>query len=87
MKYISHQQTVEALQITEKWFSEPHPNTLHPIGVIISPKKRIVYVDGHKMARPARIGEWMVTPENGKACVYSDEGFKMLYKEREGAPF
>ena len=74
---------VDAVQITEQWFSGDHPNPLHPIGVLIDPKYKVVEVktvDGSPNI--GQVGDYLVT-KNGEMTVCRGDYFRHTYEEVE----
>lgn len=60
MKYQARPLAVDAVQITDDWFDQPHPNPLHPIGLMINPRTRTAAVDTKEGVITARVGDWII---------------------------
>jgi len=70
---------VEAVQVTEEWFTDVHPNPLHPIGVTLNTTVKVVSVPGLTHTAVAKMGDWIVLSK--VRYVIKDEKFKELYEK------
>ena len=71
---------VEAVQVTDEWFDAPHPNPLHPIGLIIDPRQRVVEIDTLEGVTTARVGDWIITGIKGERYPCRDDIFRETYE-------
>lgn len=84
MKYRTRPMVVDAVQVTNEWFDGPHPNPLHPKGVLINPRYRTVEFNiGEDGATIACAGDWVVTFPSGVMDVISEREFHCTYERNE----
>jgi hypothetical protein len=72
---------VEAVQVTDAWFTADHPNALIPAGVIVDPNTKEVIMGGIELKShlTAKTGDWVILGK--KTYPMHDEEFKAMYEE------
>ena len=71
---------IDAVQITDEWFDGDHPNPLHPIGMLIDPLKRCVFIDAVHKLKPAVVGDWIITEADGNQYPCKPKMFAAVYE-------
>ena len=71
---------IEAVQITDEWFDAPLPNSLHPIGLGWTLKKRTLEIDTLEGKMIGRVGDWIITGVEGERYPCKDSIFKKTYE-------
>lgn len=74
--YEKRPETITADQITDEWFTGPHPNPLHPVGVKFVPNEKKVLtfskVRGEEVS--GTVGDYVVQdPDYGLTIVPKDK--------------
>jgi len=73
-------------KITEEWFTQDHPNDLHPVGVVIDPVMKTVVVRG----KTGHIGDYVVTgysdADRGEKTIVTPEQLVILYEKLKPSP-
>ena len=73
---------IEAVQITDRWFDDDHPNPLHPLGVIVDPIGRECRFKAAHGIVTGFVGDWIITAEDKRFLCKSDI-FKQTYEPVE----
>ena len=79
-KYRKKPVVIEAVKITKEWFDGDHPNPLHPIGVIIDPKRRIVIINTLEGDMVGNEGDWLITGVKGEKYPCKPDIFEKTYE-------
>lgn len=80
MKFKKKPIVVEAIQITEEWFSGDHPNPLHPVGVTMYPVDKTVDINTLEGVMIGRVGDWIITGVNGEKYPCKPDVFEKTYE-------
>jgi len=70
---------VEAVQVTNEWFTGDHPNPLHPQGLTIDPAGCYVEVPTPGGMLTARVGDWIITDADGGRHPCKPDVFAATY--------
>ncbi len=81
MKYRKKPFVVDAVQITADWFDAPHPNALHPRGVVINPVLRCVEIPTLEGTMIGMIGDYIITGVKGEKYPCKPDIFEMTYEK------
>ena len=81
MKFRKKPVVIDAVQITDEWFDNDHPNPLHPIGVMIYPRERLVEVRTLEGVMRGNIGDWLITGVKGERYFCKPDIFEMTYEK------
>jgi len=79
-KYMKKPVVVEAMQITDDMFDDPHPNTKHLTNVTYDPTKREVIIRTLEGELVGRVGDWLVRYTNGELFPCQDAIFRAIYQ-------
>lgn len=80
MKFRKKPVIIEAVQVTEEWFTGTHPNPLHPIGVLIDPVRQWVEVNTLEGTMGGGIGDWLITGIKGELYFCKPDIFEQTYE-------
>jgi len=80
MKYRKKPVVIEAVRITHAWFDAPHPNPLHPVGLMMNPLTRTVEVKTLEGVMTAEIGDWIITGIKGERYPCKPDIFAATYE-------
>lgn len=80
MKFRKKPVLVEAVQVTDQWFDGPHPNPLHPMGVLIDPFQRRVEIVTLEGMMFAHVGDWIITGTRGEHYPCRPDIFAEIYE-------
>lgn len=72
---------IEAVQITERTFSDPHPNPEHVVGVVYDPVKKVVRIHTLEGVMVGRIGDWIIRGIKGELYPCKPDIFDITYEE------
>lgn len=75
---------IEAVQITDKTFDEPHPNPEHIEGVIYDPQARCVYINTLEGTHRGDLGDWIIRGVKGELYPCKPDIFEATYDKVEG---
>lgn len=70
---------IEAVQVTDGWFDDDHPNPNHPKEVVIDPAKRTVTISTLEGDMTAQVGDWIITGVNGERYPCKPDIFEKTY--------
>jgi len=84
-KYRKKPVVVEAVQITNEWFDNDHPNPLHLIGtpehpLVIDPLMRLVRIGTLEGIMTASVGDWIIIGVKGERYPCKPDIFEMTYE-------
>ncbi len=82
-KYRKKPIVIRAVQITEKTFSDPHPNPEHILGIIYDPIKNVVHINTPEGVMVGKIGDWIIRGIKGEFYPCKSDIFKATYEEVE----
>lgn len=71
---------VEAVQVTNAWFDAPHPNPLHPVGMVFDPIRRVVEIPTLEGVMTAQVGDWIITGVKGERYPCKPDIFEATYE-------
>ncbi len=74
---------VEAVQVTDAWFDDDHPNPLHPTGIVMDPKERCVFIPTLEGKMRGEIGDWIITGIAGEKYPRKESIFHLTYEPVE----
>lgn len=80
MKFRKKPVVIDAIQITAEWFDGPHPNPLHPIGLIINPRQRTVEIKTLEGTMLGNEGDWIITGVKGECYPCKPDVFEATYE-------
>ena len=83
-KYRKKPVVVEAVEITAAWFDGDHPNPLHPVGVVIDPRARVVVIETLEGAMRGEVGDFIITGVKGERYPCKADIFAMTYEPADG---
>jgi hypothetical protein len=83
MKFRKRPVVIDAVQITGRTFSDPHPNPDHRSGVRYDPVQRCAFVHTLEGTMRADLGDWIITGVKGERYPCKDEIFRMTYEAVE----
>jgi len=72
---------VEAVQITERTFSDPHPNPEHIMGLIYDPIKKEVRIPTLEGIMTGTLGDWIITGVKGEKYPCKPDIFWQTYEQ------
>lgn len=70
---------IEAVQITDKTFDDPHPNDSHISGVMYDQASRQATIKTLEGVMTAGIGDWIIRGLKGELYPCKDEIFRLTY--------
>ena len=79
-KYRKKPVVIEAVQITDATFDDPHPNPGHIAGVIYDPVKRCVFIDTLEGQHRGDLGDWIITGVKGELYPCKPDIFAATYE-------
>lgn len=71
---------IEAVQITDATFDDPHPNPEHVIGVHYDPMIRCAFIDTLEGTMRADMGDWIIRGVAGELYPCKPDIFEMTYE-------
>lgn len=74
---------IEAVQITDKTFDDPHPNPEHLKGVIYDPQARCVYINTLEGTHRGDVGDWIIRGIKGELYPCKPDIFDATYDKVE----
>lgn len=80
MKYRKKPVVIEAVQITDATFDNPHPNPEHVPGVVYDPVNRQALIQTLEGTMVGNIGDWIITGVKGEVYPCRDDIFKATYE-------
>lgn len=80
MKYRKKPIVVEAVQITDATFDDPHPNPEHIRGVLYDPQLRCAFVMTLEGKMTARLGDWIIRGVKGELYPCKPDIFEATYE-------
>lgn len=80
MKFRKKPVVIDAVQITDEWFDAPHPNPLHPVGLIVNPARRGVEISTLEGTMFGRVGDWIITGVSGELYPCKPDIFAATYE-------
>ena len=72
---------IEAQQIKDSDFDNPHPNSDHIIGVIYSPKEKCVYIETLEGKMKGDLGDWIIKGVKGELYPCKPDIFEATYEK------
>jgi len=72
---------INAVQITAEWFDGDCPNSLHPVGLIIDPIKRVIEIPTLEGTMIGNIGDWIITGVKGERYPCKPDIFEATYEQ------
>ena len=72
---------IEAVQITDATFDDPHPNPNHLIGPVYDPVNRTVIVATLEGTMIANVGDWIIRGIKGELYPCKPDIFEATYEE------
>ena len=83
MKYRKKPVVIEAVQITDATFDDPHPNPEHIVGVIYDPIPRQAIIKTLEGEMRGNIGDWIIKGVKGELYPCRDDIFAATYDPAE----
>lgn len=83
MKFRKKPVVIDAVQITAEWFDGPHPNDLHPVGLVIDPLRRVVEIPTLEGTMTGCEGDWIITGVKGERYPCKPDIFAACYEAAE----
>lgn len=80
-KYRKRPVVIEAVQITDATFDDPHPNEEHVVGVIYDPRNRCVRIRTLEGEMRGNLGDWIIRGVKGELYPCEDSIFRATYDE------
>lgn len=80
MKFRKKPVVIEAVQVTNKTFDDPHPNPEHIPGVIYDPVLLCAFIDTLEGRMRADLGDWIITGVNGEHYPCKPDIFAATYE-------
>ena len=84
-QYVKKPVVIEAVQITDATFDDPHPNPTHIKGVVYDPIKRIVEIHTLEGTMTAQVGDWIIKGIQGELYPCKPDIFEQTYESIEQA--
>ena len=78
-KYRKKPVVIEAAQITDATFDEPHPNSAHIEGIIYDPVQRCAFIKTLEGTMRADLGDWIITGVKGERYPCKPDIFAATY--------
>ncbi len=78
-KYSKKPVVIEAVQVTDRTFNDPHPNDEHIPGVIYDPMSRQAEIKTLEGTMTARIGDWIIRGIEGELYPCKPDIFAATY--------
>lgn len=85
MKFRMKPVTIEAVQVNDITFDEPHPNPEHIPGVVYDPVRRRVAINTPGGVRRGGVGDWLIRDMAGELSLCNAAHFERTY-ERVNPP-
>lgn len=83
-KYRKFPVIIEAVQITDSTFDDPHPNPEHVVGVRYNQKGRCVFIETLEGIMRGNIGDWIIRGVNGELYPCKPGIFEKTYEKVGG---
>lgn len=80
MKFRKKPVVIEAVQITDATFDDPHPNPTHIVGVVYDPVARVVHIHTLEGEMTGQIGDWIITGVKGEIYPCKPDIFEATYE-------
>lgn len=82
-RYLKANYEVEAMQVTDALFDDPHPNPAHMRGedIVYDPDHRCVRVEMLQGTTFAHIGDWVIRYPSGVLMLATDSVFKREFEK------
>jgi hypothetical protein len=80
MKFRKKPVVIDAVQITAEWFDGPHPNPLHPVGLVLNPVRRVVEIPTLAGLITGNEGDWIITGVMGERYPCKPDIFAATYE-------
>jgi hypothetical protein len=71
---------IEAIQITDATFDDPHPNDDHVVGVLYDPRERCVFIDTLEGRMRGDLGDWIIRGTKGELYPCKPDIFADIYE-------
>lgn len=71
---------IEAVQITDATFDNPHPNPDHIPGVVYDPRDRTVHIHTLEGEMTGQIGDWIIRGIKGELYPCKPDVFEATYE-------
>lgn len=81
MKFRKRPVVIEAVQITDEWFDNDHPNPLHPIGIMLYPQKRQAEITTLEGVMFGNVSDWLITGVKGERYFCKPDIFEQTYEQ------
>lgn len=86
LKFRKNPVVIEAVQITDATFDDPHPNPAHLPGVVYNPKLRRVSIKTLEGTTRGDIGDWIIRGIKGEIYPCKPDVFAATYEQvKEGS--
>lgn len=72
---------VDAFQITERTFTDPHPNPEHVAGIVYDPTNFLAKHKEHGAITIGRLGDWIIVEKNGDVAIYRAAYFSKNFEK------
>ena len=79
MKFRKKPVVIEAVQVTDATFDDPHPNPEHIVGVIYDPAKRCAFIDTLEGRMRADLFDWIIRGVKGELYPCKPDIFESTY--------
>jgi len=80
MKFRKKSVVIEAVQITDATFDQPHPNPEHIVGVLYDPTERCAFIDTLEGRMRADLGDWIIRGVKGELYPCKPDIFALTYE-------
>lgn len=80
MKFRKRPIVIEAVQINDAFFDDPHPNPNHPTGAWIDPISRTVDIVTPEGTMTGKMGDWIITGVQGEKYPCKPDIFAATYE-------
>lgn len=80
MKFRKKPVVIEAVQVTDEWFDDDHPNDDHPLGITVDPIQRAVFISTLEGVMRGDVGDWIITGIQGERYPCKPDIFEMTYE-------
>lgn len=74
---------IEAVQVTEEWFSCGHPNPMHLASIIVDPIAKTIAIPTLEGTMTAQIGDWIIRGIKGEYYPCKPDIFEATYEPVE----
>ena len=74
---------IQAVQITQATFDDPHPNPEHIPGVIYDPARRFATIETLEGKMTAQVGDWIIRGVKGELYPCKPDIFEATYEAVE----